>query len=675
MAGELDFEAALRARVALLAGLDEAVLDRARERMRLTPGRPHVRAHAASGWATASAIGQRWLHRVHRPPARASCGVDHAFANELEIVDGRLTGGWSGRSSTGARKAELLARGGGAGGHRPRPDRGRGRRRQRPRHAGRGRPRHRLQRQAGGAGGGRHRGQRALPRRHPVRAGLRRDEVVEADEADIADIGRRTSDAAGDLGPVRLPSPTMGPAPTPEPAEPSEPPLAGCACSTSRATWPGPSATAARRLRRRRGQGRVDEGRGFAGCDGPERPGQLLLPVRQPRQAFGHRRPRPRRGRELMLRMRRRFDVLVENFRPGVMEALGLGAESAPRPIFPRLVYCGISGYGADGPYRKRPGFDQVAQGMSGFMSVTGTEESGPTRAGIAIADLLAGIFAAHGIQLALLARAQTGEGQVVHTSLLEAMIGVMSWAAGMYFESGQAPGSRRTAPPAGRAVRPLQGARRLPEHRSGQRRACGRSSRRALGKPEWTARPALRRAGQADRAARGADRGDRGGARHARGRPLDRDAERVAGIPTGPVLDMAQVFTDPQVLARQMLVELPHPQVGTLPHDRAAGEAVEHARCDHAQAAAARRAHRRGAPRVWNRGGRTGRAPSPRRRAPAVRSRSALSRCPIGRLRPVFSVGSTGVARAVDDLDARCCHERRRSVRAPWRSSCRRRG
>ncbi len=145
-------------------------------------------------------------------------------------------------------------------------------------------------------------------------------------------------------------------------------------------------------------------------------------------------------GREAVLELLPHFDVLVENFRPAVMDKLGLGADFLLEKQ-PRLVYCNISGFGPDGPYRDRPGFDQIAQGMSGFMSLTGTAEGGPTRAGIAIGDILAGVFAAHGIQLALLARARTGRGQVVHTSLLEAMIGVLSWGAGMYFESGNAPG------------------------------------------------------------------------------------------------------------------------------------------------------------------------------------------------------------------------------------------
>ncbi|MEN8184335.1 MAG: CoA transferase, partial [Myxococcota bacterium] len=136
---------------------------------------------------------------------------------------------------------------------------------------------------------------------------------------------------------------------------------------------------------------------------------------------------RAERGREVFLRLLPRFDVLVENFRPQVMAGLGLSSDTLLER-HPRLIYCGISGFGATGPYRDRPGFDQIAQGMSGFMSLTGTEASGPTRAGIAIGDLLGGIFATQGIQLALLARERSGRGQVVETSLLEALVGVLSW-------------------------------------------------------------------------------------------------------------------------------------------------------------------------------------------------------------------------------------------------------
>jgi len=267
------------------------------------------------------------------------------------------------------------------------------------------------------------------------------------------------------------------------------------------------------------------------------------------------------RGRELLHSLLGRFDVVVENFRPGVMEALGLGhAELLER--FPRLVVCGISGFGAEGPYRDRPGFDQVAQGMSGFMSLTGTRESGPTRAGIAIADLLAGIFAAQGIALALLERERSGSGQLVHTSLLEAMVGVLSWGAGIYFESGAAPG------PAGQH-HPLSSP--YGRFRVGERwlniaaanDAIWERLARALGRPGWLADPRF-----ADVLARVRHRAELSAEIEAAlaGGSLEHWVEMLnaAGVPAGPVLDVAEVFADPQVLARRMLVELPHPEVGT---------------------------------------------------------------------------------------------------------------
>jgi crotonobetainyl-CoA:carnitine CoA-transferase CaiB-like acyl-CoA transferase len=266
-------------------------------------------------------------------------------------------------------------------------------------------------------------------------------------------------------------------------------------------------------------------------------------------------------GRALLLRVLPHFDVLVENFRPAVMEELGLAGEALVAR-FPRLVYCGISGFGAQGPYRDRPGFDQIAQGMSGFMSLTGSEQSGPTRAGIAIADLLAGIFAAHGVQLALLARARTGRGQIVHTSLLEAMIGVLSWGAGMYFESGAPPGPagqhHPLSAPYGR-FRARDGWLNIAAGNDAMwRRLAG-----VLGRPDWLdderfahplarlrARDAL--SAEIEAALASAD--------------VAEWVERLnaAGVPTGPVLDLRQVFSDPQVLAREMLVEMDHPEVGT---------------------------------------------------------------------------------------------------------------
>jgi crotonobetainyl-CoA:carnitine CoA-transferase CaiB-like acyl-CoA transferase len=199
---------------------------------------------------------------------------------------------------------------------------------------------------------------------------------------------------------------------------------------------------------------------------------------------------------------------------------------------------------------------------MSGFMSLTGTAESGPTRAGIAIADLLGGIFAAQGIQLALLARASSGRGQVVNTSLLEAMVSVLSWGAGMYFENGSAPG------PAGQH-HPLASPYGRFRARGGYLNiAAGNDAMwqklaRALGHAEWIDDPRFARA-SARIAARDELSALIEGVLGQQDVTHWVEVLNAAGVPTGPVLDMAQVFSDPQVLARRMLVELPHAQVGT---------------------------------------------------------------------------------------------------------------
>ncbi len=263
-------------------------------------------------------------------------------------------------------------------------------------------------------------------------------------------------------------------------------------------------------------------------------------------------------GRAVLARLIESADVLVENFRPGVLAALGF-EPAALLERHPRLIVCSISGFGATGPYANRPGFDPIAQAMSGLMSLTGTEESGPTRVGIAISDLLGGIFAAHGIQLALLARERSGRGQLVDTSLLEATIGVLSWGAGMYFESGRSPG------PAGHH-HPLTAPAGRFRARDGHLIIAAANDAifdrlaLALGHPEWAADERFRDVGA-----------------RMRNRPALFDALEAAlasqdvshwvetlnaaGVPAGPVLGLAEVFRDPQVLARDMLVRLPHPE------------------------------------------------------------------------------------------------------------------
>ena len=159
------------------------------------------------------------------------------------------------------------------------------------------------------------------------------------------------------------------------------------------------------------------------------------------------------RGREVFLRLVRRADVVVENYRPDVKKRLEIDYESL-RKINPKIVYGSISGFGQDGPYQKRPGFDQIAQGMGGLMSITGAPGGGPMRVGIPVADLTAGLFCATGILTALLEREVSGEGQWVQTSLLQAQIFMLDFQAARWLMekevAGQAGNNHPTAIPTG---------------------------------------------------------------------------------------------------------------------------------------------------------------------------------------------------------------------------------
>jgi crotonobetainyl-CoA:carnitine CoA-transferase CaiB-like acyl-CoA transferase len=265
-------------------------------------------------------------------------------------------------------------------------------------------------------------------------------------------------------------------------------------------------------------------------------------------------------GRSVLHRLLENADIVVDNFRPGVMEALGFSYDKLAEKN-PRIIACSISGFGANGPMRNYPGFDQIAQGFSGLMSVTGTAESGPTRVGIAICDLLGGIFAAQGILLALEARHRTGRGQKVETSLIEAIISVLSWSAGIYFDTGNPPG------PAGNH-HPLSSPH-------GVFRASDRPFNIAVGNEAmWQTfikiigLPGLADDSRFDTSGHRLKNRDAltaevnaalasGTAQHW----MDRFNE--AGIPSGPILNMQEMFTHPQVAARQMLVRMAHPVIG----------------------------------------------------------------------------------------------------------------
>jgi formyl-CoA transferase len=148
---------------------------------------------------------------------------------------------------------------------------------------------------------------------------------------------------------------------------------------------------------------------------------------------------REEEGRDILIKLVKDADILVENYRPGVKFRLKIDYETL-KEINPRLIYCSISGFGQTGPWAERPGFDQIAQGMSGLMSVTGFPGSGPTRVGVAVGDSVCGIFAASGILAALVERDRSGVGQHVQTSLLEGLVSILGFQAAKYFGTKETP-------------------------------------------------------------------------------------------------------------------------------------------------------------------------------------------------------------------------------------------
>ena len=149
---------------------------------------------------------------------------------------------------------------------------------------------------------------------------------------------------------------------------------------------------------------------------------------------------RTEKGREIFYHLVKVSDVVFDNFRPGVLERLKMDYETL-KNINPRIISCSISGFGSSGPYRDRPAYDVMIQALTGSMSITGEEGRPPVRAGIAVSDQGAGMFAAHGILAALYARERTGVGQKVETSLFEATLALLAYEASIYFVSGEVPG------------------------------------------------------------------------------------------------------------------------------------------------------------------------------------------------------------------------------------------
>lgn len=266
-------------------------------------------------------------------------------------------------------------------------------------------------------------------------------------------------------------------------------------------------------------------------------------------------------GREVFRRLVEKADIVVENFRPDVKFRLGIDYE-ALREINPRIIYASISGFGQDGPYKARPGIDQVTQGMSGLMSVTGDPAGGPMRTGIAIGDMSAGVFAALGVLIALIEREKSGVGQWVQTSLLESLIFMMDFQAARFIMNGEIPAQvgndHPTGVPTGR-FQARDGYVNLAPTPPMWERFC-----HAIGRADLIARPEY-----ATPAARRENRQvlnqeiETFTRQHSVQELVDKFNEQ--GIPCGPIYNMKQVFEDPQVRHLAIAQQVVSPALGTI--------------------------------------------------------------------------------------------------------------
>ncbi len=268
------------------------------------------------------------------------------------------------------------------------------------------------------------------------------------------------------------------------------------------------------------------------------------------------------KGKEILRELAKNSDVLVENFRPGTMEDLGLGYQSL-RNLQPRLVYCAITGFGSSGPEAQRPGYDLIAQGMGGIMSVTGPPEGPPYRVGIAQADIVAGMFAAYGIMVALFHRERTGEGQRLETSLFQGQLAQLTFQAGRYFALGVSPKPQGNQHP---LIAPYESFRTKDGHIN---IAVGNNALwstfcKVLGMEDYEKDPRLET-----------------NPKRVENRPFLvqvieerttrytsrelRDILDKAGIPNGPVWTIGEALSAPQTLALGMVEELEHPKAGRI--------------------------------------------------------------------------------------------------------------
>ena len=263
---------------------------------------------------------------------------------------------------------------------------------------------------------------------------------------------------------------------------------------------------------------------------------------------------------EIIMKLIKGSDVLVENFRPGAMERLGLAYQQV-KAMNPRLVYCSISGFGQNGPYRMLPGFDQVLQGMGGLMSITGEPDGPPVKVGVPIADITAGMFAAYGIAIALFTREKTGNGQMVDISLLDSQVALLTYRAGSFFASGEIPKRIGSGHP---VIVPYQAFKARDAYINiavGNDQLWGKFCK-AVGLEGIVNDPRFatnaKRVQNRDEVVKAV--GDLIATKNGE------EWLKIltdAGIPCGPIYTMDKIFSDPQVIHRQMVMELRHPKAG----------------------------------------------------------------------------------------------------------------
>ena len=268
-------------------------------------------------------------------------------------------------------------------------------------------------------------------------------------------------------------------------------------------------------------------------------------------------------AKEVFLKLAKDADVVVENFTPGVMERFGLGYEEV-KAANSTIIYCSISGFGQGGPYRGRSAYDQIMQGMGGLMSITGEPDGEPQKIGIAVTDIGSGMWSAFAIMAAIHHRHEHGEGQYIDVSMLDAQVAWLTYQAGTYFANGTPPKRLGAAHPTlvpyqafpcqdGKLLNLAVGSERIwdrfceaierddlkdnPDFATNADRVRNRGTLVPLLQEVFNKRPVLEWV----------------------------DSLNAASVPAGPINDLADVFSDPQVLSRDMYQEMPHPTLGSI--------------------------------------------------------------------------------------------------------------